>query len=199
MGKTNRTAGGVSVHVKGKNLSITPALRDQVVHKMTKLDKYLDRLQEIEVELCTEKTRQADHHNQVEATTHVLGRTIRVTAANSDMYAAIDEAVDKLYRQLNRKKERVKGHHNGKLAEVVPLEDLSDVAAGEETQGQEPDEPVIRVELLEMKPQFEDEAIEEMEQQGKTFYVFLNARNEHVNVVYRHSDGTYGLIKPRVG
>jgi putative sigma-54 modulation protein len=197
MGKTHRTAGGVSVLVKGKNLSITPALRDQVVHKMTKLDKYLDRLQEIEVELCTEKTRQADHHNQVEATTHVLGRTIRVTATNSDMYAAIDDAVGKLYRQLNRKKERVKGHHNGKLAEVVPLEDLSDMAVGEETQ-EEPDEPVIRVELLEMKPQFEDEAIEEMELQGKNFYVFLNARNEQVNVVYRHSDGTYGLIEPRV-
>jgi putative sigma-54 modulation protein len=197
MGKTHRTAGGVSVLVKGKNFSITPALRDQVVHKMTKLDKYLDRLQEIEVELCTEKTRQADHHNQVEATTHVLGRTIRVTATNSDMYAAIDDAVGKLYRQLNRKKERVKGHHNGKLAEVVPLEDLSDMAAGEETQ-EEPDGPVIRVELLEMKPQFEDEAIEEMELQGKNFYVFLNARNEQVNVVYRHSDGTYGLIEPRV-
>jgi putative sigma-54 modulation protein len=198
MGKTNRTAGGVSVHVKGKNLSITPALRDQVMHKMTKLDKYLDRLQEIEVELCTEKTRVADHHNQVEATTHVLGRTIRVTAMNSDMYAAIDEAVDKLYRQLNRKKERVKAHHNGKLAETVGLADLATVPEGEEAQEQEPDEPVIRVELLEMKPQFEDEAIEEMEAQGKTFFVFLNARNEQVNVVYRHKDGTYGLIEPGV-
>jgi putative sigma-54 modulation protein len=198
MGKTNRTAGGVSVLVKGKNLSITPALRDQVMHKMTKLDKYLDRLEEIEVELCTEKTRQADHHNQVEATTRVLGRTIRVTAMNSDMYAAIDEAVDKLYRQLNRKKEQVKGHHNGKLVDVAALADLSTVVEGDEIQEQEPDEPEIRVELLDVKPQFEDEAIEEMESKGKTFYVFLNARNEQVNVVYRHSDGTYGLIEPRV-
>lgn len=200
MRKGNRTAGGVSVRVKGKNIAITQPLHDQVVHKMAKLDKYLDRLNEIEVELWTEKTREADRHNHVEATAHVLGRTIRVTSEDSDMYAAIDEAVDKFYRQLNRHKERLKAHHAGKLSDVLPVvEGELGLAADVADERAEPvEEPRILVERLEMKPQFEDEAIEEMEVLGQSFYVFLNARNESVNVVYRRADGAYGLIEPGI-
>jgi putative sigma-54 modulation protein len=59
--------------------------------------------------------------------------------------------------------------------------------------------PVIVRERLEVKPQFEEEAIAEMDASGLTFYVFLNARNENVNVAYRHNDGTYGVIEPQAG
>ena len=197
MKKGHRTSGAVRVQVKGKNMAIAPALREQVIQKMGKLDKYLDRLQQIEVELCTEKTREAIHHNRVEATTRVRGRTIRVTADDSDMHAAIDEAVDKLYRQLNRTKERLKGHHSSKLAEL--LDSTSADATEPSGLAEEVEAPVIHIERLEVKPQFEDEAIEELDAQGRAFYVFLNARNEQVNVLYRRADGTYGLIEPRAG
>lgn len=197
MSKGHRTPGEVRVQVKGKNMAIAPALREQVVQKMGRLDKYLDRLQQIEVELCTEKTREAIHQNRVEVTTRVRGRTIRVTADDTDMHAAIDEAVDKLYRQLNRTKERMKGHHSSKLAELLDSSS-ADVA---ETAGltEEGEVPVVHIERLEVKPIFEDEAIEELDAQGRAFYVFLNARNEQVNVLYRRADGTYGLIEPRAG
>lgn len=201
MKKGQRARTGVSVQVKGKNLPVTPALRDQVVHKMNKLDKYLDRLDQIEVELSTEKTRDADHHNHVEATTHVAGRTIRVTSVHGDMYAAIDEAVDKLYRQLNRQKERMKSHHTGKGAATQPgALDVEDIAPAAVDDGLEASgEPIVHIERLEVKPQFEDEAIAEMADSTRDFYVFLNARNEEVNVLYRREDGSYGLIEPRAG
>jgi putative sigma-54 modulation protein len=200
MKKAQRARTGVSVQVKGKNLPVTPALRDQVVHKMNKLDKYLDRLDQIEVELSTEKTRDADHHNHVEATTHVAGRTIRVTSVHGDMYAAIDEAVDKLYRQLNRQKERMKSHHPGKTTATQPgvLEDEYGAPAAVDD-GLEGSEPIVHIERLEVKPQFEEEAIAEMASSTRDFYVFLNARNEQVNVLYRREDGSYGLIEPRAG
>jgi putative sigma-54 modulation protein len=164
---------------------------------MGKLDKYLDRLHEIEVELYTEKTREADHHNHVEATAHVTGRTMRVLSEHSDMYAAIDDAVDKLYRQLNRRKERLKAHHNGRIP-VLPesVDDTSLDSVTEEDLGDENEVPVVHVERLDMKPQFEEEAIEQMDALGRSFFVFLNARNEQVNVVYRRGDGSYGLIEP---
>lgn len=200
MRKSRHTPGGVSVTVKGKNIAITAALHDQVVHKMVKMDKYLDRLQTIEVELCTEKTREAGLHNQVEATTRVAGRTIRVTAAHGDMYAAIDEAVDKLYRQLNRKKERMKAHHAGRRAEALAESDLESgaVAAVAAVDGVKTRAPAVHVERLDVEPQFEDEAVEELEASGEGFLVFLNARSEHVNVLYRRPDGDYGLIEPNV-
>lgn len=198
MKKEHRTSGRVDVHVKGKNLTITAALQDQVVNKMHRLDKYLDRLERIDVELWTEHTREADQHNHVEATAHVLGRTIRVATVHSEMYAAVDEAVDKLYRQLNRHKERIKSHHGAKLADLLPGEEPETAPAPNGMVELEATAPELLVERLDVEPIFEDEAIEEFHAGQKPFLVFLNARNEQVNVLYRRQDGHYGLIEPRV-
>lgn len=202
MKKDRHAPGSVDVQVKGRGMAVDPEIRDQVVRKMQKMDKYLDRLNEIHVELCAEKTREAGPINLVEATTYVMGRTIRVVTSNGDLLAAVDEAVDKLYRQLNRQKERAKGHHaikpaqilsgteNSETAEAIPLDDEDENG----TAGS-----IVQVDRLAMKPQFEDEAIEELEAQDRDFYVFLNARNEQVNVLYRRPDGQYALIEPTAG
>lgn len=188
----------LTVHVKGKHLPITPALRDHVVAKMSRLDKYLDRLQSIEVELSTEKTRDAGHHNHVEATTHVAGKVVRVCTSHEDMYAAVDEAVDKLYRQLNRRKERLKGHHGTRASGFA-----AGIEAGDGTALAEPERdgvlPEIMPERLELEPMFDEEALAELQQTSAPFYVFLNARNEQINVLYRRANGAYGLIEPRAG
>jgi putative sigma-54 modulation protein len=196
MKRGHRSAGEVDVEVKGKNLPITAALRDQVVSKMQRLDRYLDQLNVIHVELCTEPTKSASDHNSVEATATVRGRTIRVRTSNADMYAAIDESVDKLYRQLNRTKERMKTHSGASLADSLPpdVQEPADAADGSDEFG---DEPTIIVERITTEPMFEDEAVGELESSDRTFLVFLNARSEQVNVLYRHANGTYGLIEPR--
>src|SRR5437588_12443897 len=110
MKQAGRVPGEVRVHLKGRNLGVTEAIRAQVEHKMSRLYKYLDRLQSIDVELWTEKTREAGLHHHVEASTHVAGKMMRVATTQPDLYAAVDEAVDRLYRQLNRRKERLKSH-----------------------------------------------------------------------------------------
>lgn len=196
MKRAHAPTGEVRVQVKGKNITITPALHDQVVEKVRKLDRYLDRLQAVEVELATDNTREAARHNRVEATTHVGGRTIRVATANADMYAAIDEAVDKLHRQLNRQKERMKSHHAARAPEEseLPAENDGTVEGGAAV---EPPDREIRIERLDVKPQFEDEAIDDLEASGDAFHVFLNARSEQINVVYRDDSGGYVLVKPR--
>lgn len=194
MKKARHPGGEVAVHVKGKNLTVTPALHDQVVRKMARLDKYLDRLQEIEVELCTEKTRDLDEQCHVEATTRVAGRTIRVTGTDGEMYAAVDQVVDKLYRRLNRHKERLKAHTGSKLAEM-PV--VSEAPLGEEPAAERV--PSIRPERLTVDPMFEDEAVDELEASKRDFLVFINARSEQINVLYRRADGDYGLVEPRLG
>lgn len=193
MKRSAQTSGSVSVQVKGRGMTVTPAMHDQVVSKMRRLDKYLDRLQTIDVELCKENTRSIEHQHHVEVSARVPGRTIRVTTNNADTLAAVDEAIDKLYRQLNRKKERMKDHHGVKPAELLPV-----VEGGID---EEPDvaEGALHVETVDVTPLFEDEAIEEMDSQRRPFLVFLNARNERINVLYRREDGTFALIEPRVG
>src|SRR5690348_4226777 len=110
----------VDVQVKGRGMTVTQAMHDQVVNKMQRLDKYLDRLQSIDVELFRENTRAVSDKNHVEVIAHVPGHVMRVTTSNAEMIAAVDEAVDKLYRQLNRTKERMKAHHGVKPAEILP-------------------------------------------------------------------------------
>lgn len=197
MKKGQRALGEVHVQVKGRNMAVPPVLHDQVARKMRRLDKYLDQLQVIEVELWTERTREAGYQSHVEVTARAARRTLRVTAEDSDMQAAIDETVDRLYRQLNRQKERLKSHGAIRITDAVPADsdDTGDALQGVEVEdGGRP--PVIHVERLEFKPIFEEEAIEEMDSLGRSFYVFLNARDEQVNVVYRRADGSYGLIEP---
>lgn len=202
MKRLHQPPGQVEVQVKGSHLVVTQALNDQVVQKMAKLDRYFDKLQTVEVELCWEKTREADQQSRVEAITHVKGRTLRVVATHSDMYAAIDEVVDKLHRTLNRQKERSKSHGTNKIVDVLP-DSAPDEEAGisdqSDVEPMEDGEPVIVRERMGVKPLFEEEAIAEMDAAGLMFYVFLNARNESVNVVYRHADGSYGVIEPQVG
>jgi putative sigma-54 modulation protein len=176
-------------------MTVTQAMHDQVVNKMQRLDKYLDRLQSIDVELCKEHTRATTDKNQVEVIAHVPGHVMRVTTSDADMIAAVDEAVDKLYRQLNRTKERMKAHHGVKPAEVLALPSEVEPELETETAEGVP----LHIERLEINPLFEDEAIEELENQRRGFYVFLNARNERINVLYRREDGSYALIEPRAG
>lgn len=197
MKQGQRIPGEVDVQVKGKNLAVTPGLEGHVVDKMRCLDKYLDRLSQIEVELRHEAAREAAHRNHVEATAQVAGRTIRVTTSAGDMHAAIDEAVDKLYRQLNRQKERMKSHHGAKAVEAVALE--SDIAGMSERDGDEVAGTIMRVKRFDMKPEFEDDAVQNLEDLGHDFYVFLNAQTEQVNVLYKRKNGSYGLIQPLAG
>ncbi|MGH2442236.1 MAG: ribosome hibernation-promoting factor, HPF/YfiA family [Chloroflexota bacterium] len=195
--KRSRDSRELQVDVKGKNLTVTPALNDLAVEKMQRLAKYLDRVHRIDVELSTENSRGPAQKNHVQASTLVAGRTIRVVAARGEMYAAIDEAVDKLYARLHRQKERMKAHHASRISDalvsgnVLPPDPV-------EAQIDDEGEPGIRVEYLDLKPMFDEEAVDELNEQGREFLVFLNASNESVNVLYRRPDGDYGLIEPRV-
>ncbi|HLJ69337.1 MAG TPA: ribosome-associated translation inhibitor RaiA [Chloroflexota bacterium] len=195
MKRAHRTPRDVTVHVKGRNMAVSPGLHDLVVAKMGKLDKYLDRLSKIEVELWTEETRVSAHHNHVEATARAAGKTLRVESSGPEMHVAVDDAVDKLYRQLNRHKERLKTHHGTKLSTMFE-EPESAAALSPDDLRPQTGSPIIHLERLDMKPQFEDEAVQELERGERDFYVFLNAKNEQVNVLYKVGDGSYGLIEP---
>ncbi len=193
MTKSHDAPGGVDVRVKGKNITVTPALHDLVVRKMSRLDKYLDRLQVIDVEVGTEQTRDSAQHCQVEARTRIRGRVLRAVTQNSEMQAALDEAVDKLYRQLNRQKERMKAHHGAKLAEApAAAEDVLEVEPA-------PDDDIPRLHMEEVlvEPLFEEEALDAFIENGLDCLVFLNPSNERLNVLYRRGNGDYALIEPR--
>jgi putative sigma-54 modulation protein len=121
-------------------------------------------------------------------TVRVRGKILRAEERTEDMFASIDAVLDKMYRQIAR----YKGKRKDRMQTVA--EGLPVTGQDEEVQGE-----IVRVKRFELLPMVPEEAIEQMELLGHSFYVFLNADEDAVNVVYRRGDGNYGLLQPELG
>jgi putative sigma-54 modulation protein len=88
---------------------------------------------------------------------------------------------------------------NDEAQAVLAREATGSVASDEEMSPGPAAPSVVRIKRFDMVPMFEEDAITRMEELGHAFFVFLNAENERICIVYRRRDGTYGLIEPVVG
>ncbi|MGL9733925.1 MAG: ribosome hibernation promoting factor [Symbiopectobacterium sp.] len=95
----------MQLNITGHNIEITPALRKFLNTKFAKLEQYFDRINQINVVLKVEKMEQI-----ADATLFVNSGELHATSESEDMYAAIDLLIDKLARQLNKHKEKLKQH-----------------------------------------------------------------------------------------
>lgn len=91
--------------VTGRHVEISPSLREYVDAKLTKVERHFDSVTDIHCILTVEKLL-----HKAEATIHVSGGTIHADSVAEDMYAAIDNLVDKLDRQVKKYKEKVTDH-----------------------------------------------------------------------------------------
>lgn len=96
----------MQINLTGHHVEITPALRNYVDSKMSRLERHFDNVTDIHVVLTVEKLQ-----HKAEATMHVAGGKLFADAVEEDMYAAIDQLVDKLDRQVKKVKEKRKDHH----------------------------------------------------------------------------------------
>ena len=91
----------MNLHLTGHHVDITPAIRDYVTSKLTRINRHFDHVIDVNVIMTVEKLDQ-----KIEANVHLSGKDIHVQANDGDMYAAIDTLIDKLDRQVIRHKER---------------------------------------------------------------------------------------------
>jgi putative sigma-54 modulation protein len=92
--------------VKGKNVEISPSIREYAERKLSKLEKQLSSETQVEVELSEQKNPSIAASNIAEATIFAKGTTLRVREASPDMKASIDQLAEKLERQVKRYRER---------------------------------------------------------------------------------------------
>jgi putative sigma-54 modulation protein len=177
----------MEVSVFARNLEVTPRLREHVEEKVERLDRYLPSIDEARVDLAVENTRSAADRQVAQLTVRVRGTILRAEERTHDMFASIDAVLDKMYRQIARYKGRRKDRWHA-VTEALPIEEPV-----EETNGE-----IVRVKRFEVRPMAREEAIEQMELLGHYFYVFLNADENAVNVVYKRDDGNYGLLQPEL-
>jgi putative sigma-54 modulation protein len=185
-----------NLEISGREFEVTDHLRDYVTKKVAKFDRHLDTIDQIKVDLAYVKAARSAADRYVAQMT-VLGKgfILRSEERSDDIRTALDAAMEKLSRQIDRfKDKRKRGRGDGKSAsEVAQLEP--------EIIESDPEEmPVImRRKRFDLIPMAEEEAIEQMRLLGHdNFFVFYNVKVDAVNVLYRRRDGTYGLIEPRV-
>ena len=98
----------MQINVSGHHVEVTPALRDYVNTKLSKLQRHFDNITNTDVTLTVEKLIQ-----KAEASVHVAGADLFAACESEDMYAAIDLMTDKLDRQLIKHKEKSTGRKQG--------------------------------------------------------------------------------------
>ena len=175
------------VSIFARNMKMTPRLKEYVERKVSKLDRYLPSVEEARMELKVEDTRSADHRQVAQLTVRVRGTILRAEERTNDMFASIDTVLDKMYRQIARYKGKREDRWHA-AAEEIPTEEPLEESAGE----------IVRVKRFEIRPMSPEEAIEQMELLGHLFYVFLNADEDAINVLYKRDDGNYGLLQPEL-
>ena len=162
------------------------ALEEKVKEKLGKLEKYFTVDTEIHVTLSVEKEVQ-----KIEVTIPVKGNIIRTEQESSDMYVSIDLVEEVIERQLRKYKNKMVAKHQA--------EGLSKTFLEEEIDAEDEELKIIRTKRFGIKPMFPEDACMHMELLGHSFFVFLNAQTDEVNVVYKRKNDTYGLIEPELG
>lgn len=187
--------------VKSRNVALSSRLRGQIERKLRRLDRIAHEDAEASIELTANASRAAETSNTAEVTLLSHGSVLRSASSGPTLIAAIDRLLDKLERQLVRARERpraVRGRHANE-AQAVLEEAGSQPAPREDARsasGPRGEPSVVKVKRFDMVPMFEEDAIGRMEELGHAFFVFLNAEGGGVCVVYRRSDGGYGMIEP---
>ena len=170
--------------ISGRNIDVTPGLKQAVEQKLGKLEKYFTPGTDIIVTLSVEKERQ-----KIEVTIPVKGNIIRSEQESSDMYVSIDLVEEIIERQLRKYKTKLIAKHQGGHDFRQEFIDEDD--------GLDPDDiQIVRTKRFGIKPMFPEDACIQMELLGHNFYVFSNAETDEVNVVYKRKNGSYGLIEP---
>ncbi len=174
--------------ITGKNMQVSEMLDTYVRRKISKLDRYLSEPAEAQVELSEESTRDAQQRQIVQVTIFKNGTIMRGEERAADMPAAIDAVIDKLERQIKRYKEKTASKKRRAQTAEIEAEALPAVEEGR----------IVRTKRFQVSPITEDQAIDQMELLGHSFFVFLNAANNRLNVVYKREDGNYGLLEPEL-
>jgi putative sigma-54 modulation protein len=184
----------MKIDITGRQIEVTPALREFAEEKLAKLERLL--LEPLEAHVVLSITK----HRHV-AEIHVKSRTVVLsgTEETDDLYVSIGEVVDKLERQALKHKEKVRDHkHRRGLRDPVVAAALGgEDPAAEEAVEDAPARPrIVHSSRYRVRPMSTEDAAMELEASGEELIVFREAQSERIQVLYRQSDGNYGLVDP---
>ncbi len=101
----------MNLTISGHHLEVTPALRAYVLNKLDRVTRHFDQVVDITVLLSIEKLKEKTRRQKAEVTVHLKRKDITIAQSSADLYAAIDQLMDRLDRQIGRYKDKVQNHY----------------------------------------------------------------------------------------
>ncbi len=175
----------MTIHVKGRNVDVTPAMKDYVEKKIAKITKQFKAVGDINAVLKIEHG-----YHIAEITVPASGILLRAQESTKDMYSSIDLVVEKIERQIHKYKTRLMKKKYANFAEA-PAQAPANIEEDGEFE-------IIKNKKFALNPMNTEEAILQMNLLNHDFFMFFNIDQNGVNVVYRRKDGKYGLLSPEL-
>ena len=169
----------IKYSIRGENLEVTEAIRNYVVSKLEKIEKYFQAEQELDARVNLKVYREKTA--KVEVTIPLGSITLRAEDVSQDMYGSIDLVTDKIERQIRKNKNKVA---TSQLFTDALVEDPNVVQSR-----------VVRSKQIDLKPMDLEEAILQMDLLGHDFFIYVDVEDQTTNVIYRREDGEIGLLE----
>ena len=174
----------MKISVRGDKVTVTESIKDYIMEKLGRLNKYFDSSNDIE---CKVLVKVKNNAQSIEVTVPTSKFTLRAEERHQDLYAAIDLVIDKLEGQIRKNKTKIekKYHDLPKFEMNLDFDDFEDDGV---------EEKIVRRKDIDMKPMDEEEAMLQIELLNHDFFVFKNIDEDCVSVLYKRKDGSYGII-----
>jgi putative sigma-54 modulation protein len=196
---------GYRVDIIGRNVQITDPIRSYVWDKLSKIERFHNHIMHLHMTLEIQKL---EHICTV--LLKIDHTQVKCQADSTDMYASIDRAIDRLQSLLSRYKSRIQDHHRKKLS-VIDMQvnvlqrpfneieainaEIEEATAKKEMEASHPAK-IIGTETRPLKMLTIDEAVMKIDLSGDSFLLFRCEEDQKLKVLYRRTDGHYGLIQP---
>ena len=190
----------MQLSITGRSIDVTDYTRDYIEKRLQRVTRHLPSLHEARVELIGASANGNGQRNVVQITLRAGGKILRGEERSSDLFTAVDKVMEKLVRQVDRfKGKRMQRRHTAQAASENTLAAavLAEEALAEADEA-EAYRPIVKTKRFRTAPMQAAEAIEQMELLGHNFFVFYNAQDGQINVIYRRNDGDYGLLIPEL-
>ena len=196
-----------AVEVIGRNVAITDALRDYAIEKVSKLERFSERIIDALVTMDVQKV--GCRVDIILQATHIR---IKSHAICEEMYAAIDKAVHKIATQLVRYKDRLHDYQTKDISSVdmkVAVlrseldSDLDDINNEIEFESKERliekyrPHKVVNKKTIPLKTLSNGEALMKLDLSGDVFLIYRSEETQDIRVMYRRDDGDFGVIETK--
>jgi putative sigma-54 modulation protein len=179
----------MELQITGTNTELAPATHRYIERKLNKLNKHLPDIIDIKVEISEEKTKSPQQRYLVRATVNSgAGRSAFHSEERAeDLFKAIDKVASILTRQMEKRKGKL--YNRGRGNPMVR-------GKFQQTKATETARQVVKTKRFIIEPMSQEEAITQMERLGHSFFLFFDADDGELRLLYQRKDGNYGIIEP---